>query len=261
MNSCSIDLRVASACAIAGGNIDVMLGVELLARVGLATVLGIAIGVERHWHSRMAGLQTMALVSMGSALFLVLGAYSFDRTQDQTRVAAQVITGIGFLGAGVIMKQGASITGLNTAATLWATAAVGSLAGAWMWRSAIAGTVIIIAGNVFLHPIEVRMDRIGSRKGRPGRPTDYLFEVVCTTSAEARIHGMLVGTFSHALFQLRALQSALMPSGEKVRLQAELSTAVQNDAVLDNAVRTLGAEPDVRLARWATLNDAANWGG
>jgi putative Mg2+ transporter-C (MgtC) family protein len=240
-----------------------MLGVELLARVGLATVLGIAIGMERHWRSRMAGLQTMALVSMGSALFIVLGAYTFDNIAvDPTRVAAQIAQGIGFLGAGVIMKQGASISGLNTAATLWATAAVGALAGAWMWREAIAGTLLIIAGNVFLNPLEVRMDSLGSRKGRPGPPTDYLFEVVCTTSAEARIQGMLTDTFTQALFQLRSLQSALMPSGEEVRLHAELSTAVQDDAVLETAVGTLSAEPDVRSARWTTLNEAAaKWGG
>ena len=88
-----------------------MPGLELFLRVGLATLLGIAIGVERQWRARMAGLQTMALVSMGAALFLILGAYTFHREQDPTRVAAQIVTGIGFLGAGVIMKQGSSVTG------------------------------------------------------------------------------------------------------------------------------------------------------
>ena len=85
-------------------------GLEMLVRVGFATLLGVAIGIERQWRSRMAGLQTMALVSMGAALFLILGAYTFHREQDPTRVAAQIVTGIGFLGAGVIMKQGASVT-------------------------------------------------------------------------------------------------------------------------------------------------------
>jgi uncharacterized membrane protein YhiD involved in acid resistance len=146
-------------------------GLDLLVRVGLATVLGVAIGIERQWRSRMAGLQTMALVSMGAALFLILGAYTFHRDVDPTRVAAQIVSGIGFLGAGVIMKQGLSVTGLNTAATLWATAAVGALAGAWMWREAIAGAAIIIAGNVFLHPLAARIDRLHFESGRtPRRP-------------------------------------------------------------------------------------------
>jgi putative Mg2+ transporter-C (MgtC) family protein len=88
-----------------------MTAVELLMRVGLATVLGIAIGIERQWRSRMAGLQTMSLVSMGAALFMIL-LYAFQPDGDPTRVAAQIVTGIGFLGAGVIMKQGLSAVGL-----------------------------------------------------------------------------------------------------------------------------------------------------
>src|ERR1700731_5467154 len=145
-----------------------MPAVELLVRVGLATVLGLAIGVERQWRSRMAGLQNMALVSMGSALYVILGAYGFNRDVDPTRVIAQIVTGVGFLGAGVIMKQGSSVTGLNTAATLWATAAVGALAGAWMWREAIVGAGIIIAGNTFLYPLAARMDRAVGKTGRGG---------------------------------------------------------------------------------------------
>ena len=136
---------------------------ELLVRVGLAAVLGVAIGLERQWRSRMAGLQTMALVSMGSALFTIMGAYSFPDQSDRNRVAAQIVTGIGFLGAGVIIKAGLTVFGLNTAATLWATAAVGALA-AWMWREAIAGAVIIIASNGFLYPLAKWID------GRPQKP-------------------------------------------------------------------------------------------
>jgi putative Mg2+ transporter-C (MgtC) family protein len=83
-----------------------MLAVDLLVRVGLATVLGVAIGFERQWRSRMAGLQTMALVSMGASLFLILSAYSFNHEANRLTVAAQIVSGIGFLGAGVIMKHG-----------------------------------------------------------------------------------------------------------------------------------------------------------
>ena len=164
-------------------------GLELLLRVGLATLLGVAIGIERQWRARMAGLQTMALVSMGAALFLILGAYTFHREQDPTRVAAQIVTGIGFLGAGVIMKQGSSVTGLNTAATLWATAAVGALAGAWMWREAVVGAGIIIVGNTFLYPLAARMDRARSRTGREIPPADYVFEVECTSRCRVARQG------------------------------------------------------------------------
>ena len=140
-------------------------GLELLVRVGLALLLGIAIGMERQWRSRMAGLQTMALVSMGSALFTIMGAYDFPTEGDRNRVAAQIVTGIGFLGAGVILKSGMTVFGLNTAATLWATAAVGALCGVWMWREAVVGAFLVVAGNGLLYPLSKWMDR---RPHKPG---------------------------------------------------------------------------------------------
>ncbi len=140
-------------------------GFDLLLRVGLATLLGVAIGLERQWRSRMAGLQTMALVSMGSALFTVMGAYAFPNDGDRLRVAAQIVTGIGFLGAGVIIKSGMTVAGLNTAATLWATAAVGALCGVGMWREAVVGAVMIVAANGLLYPLAKWIDR---RPHKPG---------------------------------------------------------------------------------------------
>ncbi len=147
-------------------------GLDLLLRVGLATLLGVAIGLERQWRSRMAGLQTMALVSMGSALFTVMGAYDFPAGGDRNRVAAQIVTGIGFLGAGVIIKSGMTVAGLNTAATLWATAAVGALCGVGMWREAVVGAVIIVAANGLLYPLAKWIDRRPQKPGH-GRQADF----------------------------------------------------------------------------------------
>jgi putative Mg2+ transporter-C (MgtC) family protein len=149
---------------IHGMNIDHP-GLDLLVRVGLALLLGIAIGMERQWRSRMAGLQTMALVSMGSALFTTMGAYDFPTQGDRNRVAASIVTGIGFLGAGVIVKEGLRPFGLNTAATLWATAAVGALCGVWMWREAVVGAFLVVAGNGLLYPLSKWMD---NRPHTPG---------------------------------------------------------------------------------------------
>jgi putative Mg2+ transporter-C (MgtC) family protein len=114
----------------------------------------------------MAGLQTLALVSMGSALFTLMGAYAFPDQSDRNRVAAQVVTGIGFLGAGVIIKAGTTVIGLNTAATLWATAAIGALCGVWMWREAIVGAGLVLATNGLLYPLAKWIDH---RPERPGR--------------------------------------------------------------------------------------------
>src|ERR1700732_3927220 len=200
-------------------------GLELLLRVGLATLLGIAIGVERQWRARMAGLQKMALVSMGAALFLILGAFTFPRAQDPARGAAQIVTGIGFLGAGVIMKQGSSVTGLNTAATLWATAAVGALAGAWAWREAVAGAVIIVAANGFLYPLAARMDRLHLEIGREVPPVDYIVEVVCQRGAESVIRSKLIEAVSAPGFVLKSLARRDADAPNEVVFNAEVAAA------------------------------------
>jgi putative Mg2+ transporter-C (MgtC) family protein len=237
-----------------------MLAIDLLARVGLATALGIAIGAERQWRSRMAGLQTMALVSMGSALFLILSAYSFQ-VEDRLRVAAQIVSGIGFLGAGVIMKQGLSVTGLNTAATLWSTAAVGALAGAWMWREAIAGAVIIVAANGFLQPLGGLMDR-KPLSGRETPSADYVFELVGKAEVEAALRSLVVQTVPQPGIVLRSVQSFPTKSPDEVGLRAELTASARNDKALEQAVATLSMDPRVVSARWTTAHEgAARWAG
>lgn len=237
-----------------------MPGLELLLRVGMATLLGVAIGLERQWRSRMAGLQTMALVSMGAALFTILGAYSFGELQDPTRVAAQVVTGIGFLGAGVIMKQGSSVTGLNTAATLWATAAVGALAGAWMWREAVVGSGIIIAGNTFLHPLAARINRM-KHTGREAVPANYVFEVECASDAESRVRGLVVAALSQADFQLKSVRSMGTTNPNEIALRAELMAHTRDDAVMEETVRALSVDPAVRSASWTAVDDVGvQWG-
>lgn len=238
-----------------------MPALELLGRVGLATLLGITIGMERQWRSRLAGLQTMALVSMGSALFLILGAYAFEGS-DPTRVAAQIVSGIGFLGAGVIMKQGLSVTGLNTAATLWATAAVGALAGAWLWREAIAAATIIVAANGLLQPVGRRMDRVKSRTGREVSPVDYVLDIVCRADAEADMRALLLRTVNRPELRLRSLVSTVGKNPDEVRLRAELSADVRNDEVMEEAVASASLQPQIRSARWSIRDEAAvDWTG
>jgi putative Mg2+ transporter-C (MgtC) family protein len=140
---------------------------EDLARLALAAGLGGAIGFERELRDREAGLRTHMLVCLGSALFTVVSAYGFrdfltsgDQVirSDPTRIAAQIVTGIGFLGAGAIIRQGLSVRGLTTAATLWVAAAIGIAAGAGYYSGAVLTTVVtlvalwplrIVAGRVF----------------------------------------------------------------------------------------------------------------
>lgn len=233
-----------------------MLAVDLLTRVGLATVLGVAIGLERQWRSRMAGLQTMALVSTGSALYLILGAYSFPGA-DPTRVAAQIVSGIGFLGAGVIMKQGLSVTGLNTAATLWSTAAVGALAGAWLWREALASAVIVVAVNLFLHPLAETMDRRRSWGGREHPPVHYLLTVVCREDHDTDIRALLVQAVSDSHLQLTSMRSVAADGGKR-EIAAGVSALARDDAVLENIVGVLAVDARVTSVRWNIPEEEAS---
>jgi putative Mg2+ transporter-C (MgtC) family protein len=232
-----------------------MLAVDLLTRVGLATVLGVAIGLERQWRSRMAGLQTMALVSTGSALYLILGAYSFPGA-DPTRVAAQIVSGIGFLGAGVIMKQGLSVTGLNTAATLWSTAAVGALAGAWLWREALASAVIVVAVNLLLHPLAETMDRRRSWGGREHPPVHYLMAVVCRDDHDTDIRALVVQAVQSSGLQLTSMRSAAAGAGQ-VEMAAGVSALARDDGVLEKIVGVLAVDARVTSVRWSIPDEAA----
>jgi len=123
-----------------------------LISLGVAFLFGALIGLERQYRQRSAGLRTMVLVAVGAAAFVHLGGRVFH-AQGQSQIIAYVVSGIGFLGAGVIMKEGAQVRGLNTAATLWSTAAVGACAGAGLYAESAAVAVCVLAGNTLLRPV------------------------------------------------------------------------------------------------------------
>jgi putative Mg2+ transporter-C (MgtC) family protein len=170
---------------------------ELALRLVVAAALGGAIGIEREFREREAGLRTHLLVCVGAALFTVVSAYAFADfryglesgiTLDPTRVAAQIVTGIGFLGAGAIIRQGLSIRGLTTAAGLWVVAAIGMAAGAGYYTAALITTAVVLVGLGPLRGVERGLiGRIRSEGGLleielgPGEP---LAPVLRTLEAE-----------------------------------------------------------------------------
>ncbi len=140
--------------------IDIAMQFELSARIVIAAGLGAVIGLEREIHGHPAGIRTHMLVSLGSAIFTILSIHGFGQGPgtgiDPTRIAAQIVSGIGFLGAGAILKDGIVIRGLTTAASLWATAAVGLGAGAGEYIVAFVGAAVIL---VSLWPINAIVER------------------------------------------------------------------------------------------------------
>jgi putative Mg2+ transporter-C (MgtC) family protein len=142
-----------------------------LLNIGLAVLLSLAIGLEREFHAKSAGVRTYPLVGMGSALFTVVSKYGFldspagAAATDGSRVAAQIVTGIGFLGAGVIFVRRDSVKGLTTAAGIWFVAAIGMSAAAGMYVVASVSTLLYLAVTFGLKPLAYSMPRAGSAMG------------------------------------------------------------------------------------------------
>lgn len=133
---------------------------NLILRLVIAGLMGGIIGLERESRAKEAGIRTHFIVALGSALFMIISQYAFNGRFDAARVAAQVVSGIGFLGAGVIMKNGLTIHGLSSAATIWCSAAVGCLCGYGMWVEAIIAVAVIILINWGLKSIEIYIKNI-----------------------------------------------------------------------------------------------------
>src|SRR5215831_263447 len=142
---------------------------ELVVRLGSALMFGAVIGAERQWRQRTAGLRTYSLVATGAALFILLAPLAGAET-EATRIAAQVISGVGFLGAGVLMRTGLSVHGLNTASTIWCSAAIGVLAGSGFFAAAFLGTIFVLSINLFLRPVaDRRIHHTGAEGAREMR--------------------------------------------------------------------------------------------
>ena len=129
---------------------------DFILRLIIALLAGLAIGFERQWHHKTAGLKTNMLVSTGAAIFVLLSIKltTAESNIDVTRIIAQVVTGVGFLGAGIIFREGASVHGLGSAATIWCSAAIGCVAASGFYIETLICTAIVIIVNSFLNPIE-----------------------------------------------------------------------------------------------------------
>jgi putative Mg2+ transporter-C (MgtC) family protein len=199
----------------------------------------------------MAGLRTNTLVATGAALFVMLSVLT-PGDSSPTRIAAQVVSGIGFLGGGVILREGLTVRGLNTAATLWCAAAIGSLSGAGLLLHAGTGTVAVLAANLILRPLGYRINQ------QPLKGTElelcYRCDVVCRAQDETHVRALLLQAVSGGNLQLRSLYSEdLEDTPDRVSVEAELVTQERNDAFLEQIVSRLSLEPGVIASRWRII--------
>ena len=219
-----------------------------LIALGAAFGMGLLIGLERQFGQHPAGLRTNGLVCGGAALYVLL-ARSFGQNTETARVAAQIVSGIGFLGGGVILREGLTVRGLTTAATLWCSAAVGALCGADLIGQAGIAAVAIVMTNFLLNPVSRWIDRKAAQ--RVYIDTSYRLKVVCAMAEERRIR--------HVLAQQIAAQHDMVLHGigihntsqaDRGMVVAEVEMHVRNERVLQDLVAELNADPSTSSVSW-----------
>ena len=213
----------------------------------VALGLGAAIGLERQWRQRLAGLRTNTLVALGAAAFVVF-SIGTPGEASPTRVAAQVVSGIGFLGAGIIFREGFNVRGLNTAATLWCSAAVGVLsgAGAFLLAAVVAGLVILV--NLALRPLAALVNR--QPWLAPETDSAYAITILCRAPQEAHVRALLLQGLASAGLRLRGLDSHDLEEADKVEIAARVHADQRADRTLEQIIGRISLEPGVTAARW-----------
>ena len=215
------------------------------ANIAVAFMLGLAIGLERELRHHEAGLRTNALVALGAALFVSLSRL-FDNEGSPTRVAGQVVTGIGFLAGGVIIRDGFSVKGLTTAATLWCTAAVGTLAGSGFLYPAAVGTVAVLFLHTALRPLTTWLN--ARVKAHGGIEVVYRLKLTCLAAEEAATRSAIMDVVAGHAEGIRVIGLAGLPGDAGHRLvTADLHSSNSNDSAVERLAAGL-------LARQSTLS-------
>jgi len=220
---------------------------QTAANLGLAIILGAAIGFERQWHQRLAGLRTNTLVALGAATFVVFESL-FPDSRNPTHVAAQVVSGIGFLGAGMIFRDGLNVRGLNTAATLWCSAATGILAGAGAWMHATLAATLVVGVNLLLRPLVQSISRKSMTSVEV--PSSYVVSVTSRSKQAAQIRALVLQELNLGGLHLRRLDSANIEGTDHVEVTASATSDLRSDGALEQIVGRLCLEPTVTAARW-----------
>ena len=214
----------------------------------VAACLGAAIGLERQWSQHLAGLRTNTLVALGAAIFITYGRAVSDN-EGAARIAAQVVSGIGFLGAGVIFKEGLNVRGLNTAATLWCSAAVGLLAGEGLALLGLTAAVLVIGANTALRPIVRAINRQPIEMGE--EEEHYVISIECRTARASDLRAELVRLVASVPdLQFTELDSAFIGDTGWVDLTATVASHKRRELALEAIVGRFADTEGVIRASW-----------
>lgn len=220
---------------------------DTFARLSVAFILGSIIGFERQYRQRTAGLRTNVLVCVGAAIFVDLALRMGDQA-SALRVVSSVVSGVGFLGAGVIMRDGGQVQGINTAATLWASAAIGACAGLGLLIEAVMGSMFILSANTLLRPLVNYVNRLPV-KAASSEVTNRIDIIIPRDQRRDAVQALedILNANNYPLSEIDIKQF----SEEEIKIQATLmATSISNEH-MENLISLLNAEPSIQQAFWA----------
>jgi putative Mg2+ transporter-C (MgtC) family protein len=216
--------------------------------IAAALLMGVAIGLERQYRQHTAGLRTNALVALGAALFVSLSRLMDDQNSP-TRIASYVVSGIGFLGGGVILREGLNVRGMNTAATLWCSAAVGTLAGAGFPAHAATGTVAILLTHLALRPLVRAIE--SKSKTAVEVETLYRLRVVSLRREEGVVRAVLMRHInSQPRMTVQGISTQDAEQADRVAVVAEIFSSERNDRIMNEMTSRLSIEPGISAVSW-----------
>lgn len=225
--------------------------IQFTLRLFRALLLGAAVGMERQWRQRMAGMRTNALVAAGASAFVMAGSLLVDDPSATNRVVSYGVSGVGFLGAGVIFKDSANIRGLSTAATIWCSAAVGVLAGLGAFHLSLVLAVAVLLANIGLRPLAHRIHPVLPES----TPTETIYElnIVCRASDDAHIGTLLLTTISQFPVGLQSIRSEDLEGADRTTVRAEVINSGPKHEAVEQIVARLSIEPGIASISWSVV--------
>lgn len=220
---------------------------DFLIRISVCFVLGIIIGLERQYRRKTAGIRTITLVSLGAFLFVSIS--NLSQAGDVTRIAAQVVSGIGFLGAGVILRDGTNIRGLNTAATLWCSAAIGALTALGLLSEAVVGVAYILMANLFLRFISRKL----LKNTIHTKITNYILTIFCKNEKEDAIKNSLVQKLKFHQISIKSFSTKTVDKYIQLDFQIEVENTFSEE--LDSIINKLCLEPGISSVKYSELSN------
>ena len=214
---------------------------EFTTRIVICFILSVLVGIERQLRHKMVGVRTNVLVALGAFMFNWM-AYSCD-IADRTRVASQIVCGIGFLGAGFIIKDGSRIKGLNTAATLWCVAAIGVLTSTGMIAESCIGTLMVLLSNIILRFISQSI----SEKVKKEQLEICTVKIMCEKENESNVRNSVVNYCEDYSLSLSSLGKKETASGS-IKLEVRIITTRAN--VVEEMIKNIGIQTGLSSIEW-----------